>query len=151
MANIYSAFGPVDLDPCANVNSPVVAFRRILLSDGGDGLVEDWSGRFAFVNPPFSEMLTWLRRAYEQWQAGNVETVVFLAPVRTDSAWFHDTLSAIANIYLLRGRVRFLKADDTGQHTPFSLMLVTLGTTSEQRDRYAELVPGFWVKRTDAH
>lgn len=150
MANIYGAFGEVDLDPCANVDSPVVSGRRILLADGGDGLADDWSGRLTFVNPPFSQLLVWLRRAHDQWQAGNVQTVVFLAPVRTDSAWFHDTLSAVANIYLLRGRIRFLKADGTGQHTPFSLMVVTLGTTAEQRDRYAQLVPGFWMERRKA-
>jgi len=147
MADIYAAFGEIDLDPCAHLLSPVVARRRILLSEGGDGLVDEWSGRVAFVNPPFSELLKWLRRAHEQWQAGTVETVVCLVPVRTDSAWFHDTLSPDADIYLLRGRVRFLDARGKGQHTPFSLMVVTLGPTHEQKQRYAELVPGFWLKR----
>jgi transcriptional regulator with XRE-family HTH domain len=87
MAGIYAAFGEIDLDPCAHLLSPVMARRRILLSKGGDGLNDDWSGRVAFVNPPFSELLKWLRRAHDQWQAGNVETVVCLVPVRTDSAW----------------------------------------------------------------
>ncbi|MGI8942736.1 MAG: DNA N-6-adenine-methyltransferase [Qipengyuania sp.] len=148
MASIYAAFGQVDLDPCAHQLSPVVAHRRIVLSEGGDGLVDDWSGRLAFVNPPFSELLKWLRRAHDQWKAGNVETVVCLVPVRTDSAWFHNTLSAVADIYLLQGRVRFLNAQGKGQHTPFSLMVLTLGATSEQRAQYAELVPGFWLARS---
>ncbi len=98
MTSIYAAFGEVDLDPCAHRLSPVIAQRRIILSEGGDGLVDDWSGRLAFVNPPFSKLLTWLRRAHDQWQAGNVETIVCLVPVRTDSAWFHDTLSAVADL-----------------------------------------------------
>ncbi len=58
MEGIYAAFGEVDIDPCGHVLSPVVARRRIILSEGGDGLVEDWSGRLAFVNPPFSELLS---------------------------------------------------------------------------------------------
>ena len=147
MKSIYAAFGDVDLDPCAHWLSPVIAQRRIILSEGGDGLIDDWSGRLAFVNPPFSSLLQWLRRAHDQWQAGNVETVVCLVPVRTDSAWFHDTLSAVADIYLLKGRVRFLNAMGKGQHTPFSLMVLTLGGTSVQKDRYAALVPGFWLAR----
>ena len=69
-------------------------------------------------------------------------------PVRTDSALFHETLSADADIYLLRGRVRFLDTQGRGQHTPFSLMIVTLGATREQKDRYAELVPGLWLARS---
>ena len=150
MAGIHAAFGEIDLDPCAHLLSPVVAHCRILLSEGGDGLADDWWGRLAFVNPPFSALLKWLRRAHEQWQAGNVETVVCLVPVRTDSAWFHETLSAVADIYLLRGRVRFLNSQGKGQPTPFSLMVLTLGATPEQKARYAELVPGFWLARSAA-
>jgi len=83
----------------------------------------------------------------EQWRSGKVETVVSLVPVRTDSAWFHETLSPDADIYLLRGRVRFLNTLGRSQHTPFSLMVLTLGATRKQRDRYAELVQGFWLVR----
>ena len=150
MTNIYAAFGEVDLDPCGHLLSPVVSKRRIILSEGGDGLVDDWSGRLAFVNPPFSELLKWLRRAYDQWQAGKIATVVCLVPVRTDSAWFHDTLSADAEIYLLRGRVRFLDPRGGGQQTPFSLMVITLGATADQKERYADRVPGFWLSRRAA-
>ncbi|OBX17793.1 hypothetical protein A9995_14870 [Erythrobacter sp. QSSC1-22B] len=89
MASIYAAFGEVDLDPCAHELSPVIAHRRILMSEGGDGLVDDWSGRLAFVNPPFSELLKWLRRAHDQWQADNVETIVCC-----QSASNRDPLSA---------------------------------------------------------
>ena len=150
MDAVYNAFGEVDLDPCAHLQSPVIAGRRILLSEGGDGLVDDWSGRIAFVNPPFSELLKWLRRAHDQWRAGNVDTVVCLVPVRTDSSLFHDTLSAEADIYLLQGRVKFLDPRGKGQHTPFSLMVLTLGATDDQKRRYAELVPGCWLSRNVA-
>lgn len=142
MANIYDAFGDIDLDPCANELSRVVARRRILPSEGGDGLFDAWSGRLAFVNPPFSEQLKWLARAHNQWRAGNIETAVCLVPARTDSALFHDTLSADANIYLLRGRVRFLSPSGKAQHTPFSLMLLLLGALYKQMNHYAELVHG---------
>jgi transcriptional regulator with XRE-family HTH domain len=148
MAGIYAAFGEIDLDPCAHLLSLVIARRRILLSEGGDGLADHWSGRVAFLNPPFSQLLKWLRRAHDQWQAGNVKTVVCLVPVRTDSAWFHTTLSADADIYLLQGRVRFLDSQGKGQHTPFSLMVLTLGATAEQKNRYANVVPGFWLVRS---
>jgi hypothetical protein len=147
MEHIYAAFGEIDLDPCAHLLSPVIARRRIILSEGGDGLVDDWSGRLAFMNPPFSALLIWLKRAFAQWQAGNIETVVCLVPVRSDSAWFHETLSPVADIYLLQGRVRFLDSEGKGQPTPFSLMLLTLGASTEQRERFASLVPGFWMTR----
>lgn len=147
IAAVEAAFGPVDLDPCAHELSPVAADRRILPSEGGNGLADEWSGRFAYVNPPYSELLIWLKRAHEQWRAANVETVVCLVPVRTDSAWFHETLSVDADIYLLRGRIRFLNPRGVAQPTPFSLMLVTLGASDEQMARCAERIPGYWLAR----
>jgi len=143
MANIYEAFGAIDLDPCAHELSPVIARRRILPSEGADGLAEPWAGSLVYVNPPYSRLLVWLRRAHDQWRAGNAETVVCLVPVRTDSAWFQEVLRADADIYFLRGRVRFLDAKSKGQHTPFSLMLLTLGAKPEQKARFAQLVPGY--------
>lgn len=147
MEHIYAAFGEIEFDPCAHALSPVIARRRIMLSEGGDGLVHDWSGRLAFMNPPFSSLLIWLKRAFDQWQTGNIETVVCLVPVRSDSAWFHETLSPVADIYLLQGRVRFLDTQGKAQPTPFSLMIVTLGASTEQKERFASLVSGFWVAR----
>lgn len=148
MAAIYRAFGDIDLDPCAHVMSPVVARRKILLSEGGDGFVEDWSGRLAFVNPPFSSQLQWLRRAHEQWSLGNVDTIVCLTPVRTCSSWFHETLSSVADIYFLKGRVRFLDPRGGAQQTPFSLMVVMLGATEEQKALFAQELDGSWMGKT---
>lgn len=54
MDTIYAAFGEVDIDPCAHRLGPVVAKRRIILDDGGNGLIGDWFDRPALVNPPFS-------------------------------------------------------------------------------------------------
>ena len=147
MEPIYRAFGDVDLDPCGHVLSPVVAARRILASEGGDGLSEDWSGRLVFMNPPFSAALQWLRRAYDQWSTGHVETVVCLVPARTDSAFFHEVLSVEADIYFLQGRVKFLSPAGKAQQTPFSLMVLALGTTDRQRAIFSELVSGFWMSR----
>lgn len=147
MAHIYDAFGPIDLDPCGHEISPVIAQRRILLCEGGDGLAEPWIGNLVYVNPPYSALLVWLRRAHDQWMVGNTKTVVCLVPVRTDSAWFHQVLSADADIYLVQGRVRFLDTNGKGQQTPFSVMLLTLGASQAQKSRFGELVRGYWISR----
>lgn len=149
LAPIYEAFGPIDLDPCAHELSPVVARRRLIPEHGADGLTDTWAGRLVYLNPPFSQLLVWLRRAYDQWRAGNVETVVGLVPVRTDSGWFHEVFSRDADIFLLKGRVSFLDAKGRRQPTPFSLMIFTLGAGHDQKRRFSELVPGFWLSRDD--
>ncbi len=153
MVHVHAAFGEIDLDPCAHRLSPVVARRRILLDEGGNGLSDDWSGRLAFVNPPFSELTRWLERAHGEWSASRVATVVCLVPVRTDSAIFHDRISADADIYLLRGRIRFLDPSGRAQPTPFSLMVLTFGAEPAQRDTFARSVPGsgWCVKETTTY
>ncbi|MBA4087550.1 MAG: hypothetical protein C0491_07085 [Novosphingobium sp.] len=147
MAHIYEAFGPVDLDPCCHELSPVIARRRIIVSEGGDGLTEPWVGNLVYVNPPYAQLLVWLRRAHEQWQAGNAKTVVCLVPVRTDSAWFQTVLSKDAAMYMLSGRIRFIDTRGKAQPTPFSLTVLTLGATAEQRARFAKIFPGYWTVR----
>lgn len=146
---VRAAFGEIDLDPCASRLSPVVARRMIILDEGGDGLVDDWSGDLAYMNPPFSRLLVWLRRAHDQWRAGAVKTVVCLVPARTDSALFHEVLSPVADIYLLKGRLNFLDPQGSTQPTPFSLMVVILGATGLQKERFTELVPGRWMSRVE--
>lgn len=146
MEAVYEAFGEVDLDPCGHAESPVRAKRRILLNEGGDGLRDNWSGRLVFMNCPYSALLKWLRRADEQWSNGNVETVVALVPARTDSAWFHERLIGIADIYMMKGRLRFLTVQGRGNQAPFPLMVVLFGAQRDQRDRFAELIPGFWLR-----
>lgn len=68
-------------------------------------------------------------------------------PVRTDSPLFHDRISADADIYLLRGRIRFLDPRGRAQPTPFSLMVLRFGTAPAQREAFAKAVPGFWLMR----
>ena len=149
MEPIYHAFGEIDLDPCGHPSSPVIARRRFILSDGDDGLTTPWSGRFVFVNPPYSKQLDWVRRAHNQWEAGNVNTVVCLVPTRTDSEFFHDKVLDEADLYLLQGRLRFLKEAGKPQATPFSLMVVAFGATTPQRARFAARVPGRWIAADD--
>ncbi|RSU69654.1 hypothetical protein BRX37_23945 [Sphingomonas sp. S-NIH.Pt3_0716] len=148
MAHIYDAFGSIDLDPCGHPDSPVVTKRRICLQDGGDGLAEPWGAGTVWMNPPFSAMLKWLRKADEEWSAGRAKTIVCLVPARSESAYFHDRLIQIADILLIRGRIRFLTKQGPLPGAPFPLMLVVFGGQEGQIERLSELVDGQWLTRT---
>ncbi|MBD58502.1 MAG: hypothetical protein CL808_00025 [Citromicrobium sp.] len=145
LETIYTVFGKPDLDPCGHKLSPVKARRRFVLEEGDDGLRDPWSGRMVFVNPPFSEQQKWLRRAHEQWEKGNVLTVVCLVPTRTDSAWFHEVLARDGDVFFLQGRLRFSDPRGKSQVTPHSVMLVLFGASSNQRDKLAASLPGRWM------
>jgi hypothetical protein len=96
-------------------------------------------------------LLIWLRGAYAQWEVGAVETFVCLVPVRTDSVWLHDRLSFAADLYLLQGRVRILDCRGKGQQTPFSLTILALGASAEEKALYAKAVQGLWLVRSAAN
>ena len=145
---VYQALGEVDLDPCGHLASPVVAKRKIIVSEGGDGLQEPWLGRLVYVNPPFSSLLKWLRRADQQWRDGNAETIVALAPARMDSAWFHEHLRHHTDILVLKGRIRFHTLAGRGNQAPFPLMVVIWGANRQQKERFGELIDGFWISNT---
>jgi site-specific DNA-methyltransferase (adenine-specific) len=71
-----------------------------------DGREIDWRGHRVFCNPPYgrrAKISTWLAKARE------AEIAVFLLPVRTDTAWFHDYALKADEIRFFRGRLKFCK------------------------------------------
>ena len=136
---IVDAFGRIDLDPCAHEQSAVEARRKIILPDCG--LAGQWSGRLAYVNPPFSAVVTWMERAATAWKNGEVQTVVMLVPARTDSETYQRRVSRDANTLFLAGRMRFESPQGLAWAAPFSLMLVVWGAQDKAIERFRELAP----------
>lgn len=146
LAKIEAIFGQIELDPAWHLASSVKATRTYSLAAGCDGMAEHWSADFVWLNPPFSSLLQWLRKADKEWAAGRAKTIVALVPARTDSSYFHDRLISIADVYLVRGRLRFTQLDGrSGNQAPFPLMLVLFGATPTQRTELNALIPGLWV------
>jgi phage N-6-adenine-methyltransferase len=96
-------------------SSAKLAKCRKFFSKEQDGLTQDWGNHFCWLNPPYSQLGKWVRKAYEAAKAG--ATVVALLPIYTDAAWFHDFASH-ATIEVLRGRLQFENRDQNG-YTPF--------------------------------
>lgn len=98
------------LDPCS---TPENAKCPRFFTLGIDGLTQDWSGEIVFMNPPYSAVRAWMRKAYQSAQRG--ATVVCLIPSRTDTVWWHR--------YAMKGEIRFvrgrLKFGDSPNSAPF--------------------------------
>lgn len=69
-----------------------------------DSLKTEW-GSPAFVNPPYSEIAVWVKKAYEEHQKG--KTVVMLIPSRTDTRWWHEYVMKAKEIRFIKGRLKF--------------------------------------------
>ncbi|AXB77876.1 DNA N-6-adenine-methyltransferase [Novosphingobium sp. P6W] len=146
---LTSVWGEIDLDPCAHLESPVRARRRILLSAGGDGLRDDWCGHFTYMNPPFSAASLFLKRANEMHSSGKVGVVVGLVPANTDAAYFQTDIVPVCDIGFLRGRMQFGREAGTGpdrrNRAPFAVMLVVWGATRAEIEHFRSLHPSVWM------
>ena len=81
-------------DPC-----PLKSFGY-----GLDGLARLWGTR-AFVNPPFSNIKYWCKKAYAEYLNGKL--VVMLIPSRTDTKYWHDYIMKATEIRFIKGRLKF--------------------------------------------
>lgn len=76
-----------------------------------DGLSREWDTR-VFMNPPYSDITPWVKKAYEESLKGKV--VVGLLRGDTSTNWFHDWVLPYAELRFVKGRLRF-----NGKPAPF--------------------------------
>ena len=89
-----------------------------------NSLLVPWIGR-VFCNPPYSKIKEFIKKGCEEVKLKNAKIVVFLLPVRTSNAWFHDFLYKKRNVEIrfLRGRLKFGKSENSA---PFPSMVVVV-------------------------
>ena len=75
-----------------------------------DGLELEWGSR-TFVNPPYSKLKDWCRKAYQEWGKG--KTIVMLIPSRTDTRYWHDYIMKATEIRFIKGRLKFGEAKNS--------------------------------------
>ena len=79
-----------------------------------DGLASSWADIVArngdvgpvWCNPPYHNLAAWVRKAYTESRAGAVTVLLGLAS--TDTEWWHEYAIRADEIWLLRGRIRFV-------------------------------------------
>ena len=105
------------LDPCATDQNHKC---MLYYTQNEDGLLQDWGGQRVFCNPPYSQIATWVEKAYRE--GGKDKTVVvLLIPSRTDTRYFHNFIYQRAEIRFVKGRLRFSEAT---VNAPFPSMIV---------------------------
>lgn len=136
---VEAVFGKIDIDPCGHADAPILAARKIIPPQCG--ISSEWSGKLAFVNPPFSSVVKWMNRAASAWENGEVERVIMLVPVRTDSPTYQNRVSHHAHTLLLAGRLRFDGPGGPAWKAPFGLMLIVWGADEASISDFVKRVP----------
>ena len=70
-----------------------------------NALEQAWSG-VCWMNPPYSQVGEFVRRAYHAMRAEGA-IVVCLVPSRTDTKWWHRYVEGKAEIRFIKGRLKF--------------------------------------------
>ena len=98
------------LDVCATFDN--TKFRHYFTKKE-NALTKNWAMDF-FMNPPYSEIAKWMKKAYESHIKYNVSALI-LTYAKTDTKWWHSFVESKAETYFIKRRVRFL--DENGIQT----------------------------------
>jgi len=98
---LSNALGGFDVDPASGAESEHIA--ETVYTKADDGLSQNWRGA-VWLNPPFSNKVEWYRKAVNEINAGNADTVIALAPVDTSTQWFQNWFGQAKYICWLEGR-----------------------------------------------
>jgi len=113
--DLNQELGPFTLDVCASEeNKKVDAFFSIK----DNGLIQDWGGNTCWMNPPYSKVSKWIRKAYNESRKPGTRVVCLVAS-RTDTRWFHK-YCVKATVWFIKGRLRFGGAEN---QAPFPSMI----------------------------
>jgi phage N-6-adenine-methyltransferase len=96
---------PIDLDPCAGIDTDIGRDENLTADD--NGLTSEWHGR-VFVNPPFSEKELWLQKSIDE--KNNTEAIMVVTPDSTDTkSWWHEYIAKKADyIWFSKGRISYV-------------------------------------------
>ena len=107
--------------------------------EADDGLSQSWVGERVWCNPPYSDIRSWVEKAWSEWRTNAVPLIVMLLPNnRAEQGWWQDLVepyrdrpSCGLRVEFLRGRLRFIQAGRTevgpNERPPFGSCLLIWG------------------------
>ena len=141
-AELSTRFGPFTIDVAAAAHN---AKCERYYTRADNGLLQPWysaphlSSSVVWCNPPYSDLASWIRKAWDEWDTGFVKRIVMLVPAnRTEQAWWQDHVepdrdrpASPMRTEFIRGRTRFIKAGQTeikpNERPPFGCALLIWG------------------------
>ena len=131
-------FLPISLDPCSNEHSTVGADVSVCAPDG-DGLLVPWHQYgHTFVNPPYNDQPTWLRKAEAErhldfYKADTPSHITMLIPASTETLAFQRYVFGTADaICFWRRRLKFWREGEPGSGNTLPSALVYWGWEPER-------------------
>ena len=131
----------IDLDPCCDPSRGTPAETHFVGLEGEDGLARPWWGH-VWLNPPYSDLTSWITKARAELDAERVELVTALIPFRPEGFWAGTIWHPGTAIGHFHQRIRF----ENPRGTPaagsgrFPSALIVLAQTRRIAEYHAELI-----------
>ena len=107
-----------------------------------DNLDTDYINDFLFINPPYSDIKSWVNSIANWYNKGCF--IALLIPSRTDIKYFHFLLDHVKlDLYFFKGRLHF---NNSVKCAPFPSMLVFIHKDASFRiiDDYVKYIKGYF-------
>ncbi len=100
------------LDPAASDNNFLCDKYYTIKTDG---LKQNWKDERVYINPPYSKVAWWVKKAYKETHEGDCPIVVMLTAGRVDTRWFADYVFKYASkIIFIKGRIKSINREMPG-------------------------------------
>lgn len=121
-------FGRFNLDPCST-HENAKCENHFTIED--DGLQQSWGGYNSFINPPYGRQIKdWIEKGYKESLKENTK-VTMLIPARTDTIYWHDWIFGKADIYFIKGRLKFNDGKDSA---PFPSAVIVYDNSKSDKE-----------------
>ena len=141
---IVRCFGSINCDPCHDAECYVRPITQAITKEV-DGLKTRWEGDVAFVNPPYSDLTSWLKRITLALERNEVRTIIGLLPVRSETHAFQDHVLIKADLLFPRGRLRFYSHGKELGPAPFPLVFPIWNGNPEKVRQFAQEINAVWL------
>ncbi len=114
----------IDIDAAANSSNSIVPLwfgEHSPLGVNDSLALENWSkyGDTFFLNPPFSMVDAFIKKARMEYERG--ANIIVLVPARVDTKWWHNNVEHVADVRNIKGRLKYGGAKNSA---PFPSVLL---------------------------
>jgi len=103
--------GSIDLDPASCDEAQKIVQATTYYTQNVDGLVQEWTAKNVWLNPPYSTPRPWVEKAIESLEAGTIECAILLVNTANSPLWTRPLWHGPYAVCLLERRVRFWRPD----------------------------------------
>lgn len=118
------AVGGFDLDPASGAEQSPVADETY--TEDENGLAKPWYGT-VWCNPPYSEMEAWTRKAVNESNRSETDTILYLCKGDSSTDWWQSAVREASALAMIDGRLSF----GDGDAAPFCSHVFVFGDTPD--------------------